>query len=249
MYRVLKSVMAEFSYFLEKYFDITSTLWTILFIAVACAMVVATICKAGEIAIKRHKKKRIRFLPIYLCSSIILSLLVNGLMISPEMWNSKLQRVMSNIEYVTSFPSNRDMFFDALSIPDNETNKSKVFKIAESINDEQWDAVKEHAEDGGWYFKKVEKAIKEILRLGYYHLALPVSKQYGFGVIPALSMIAFSMMLFFKHKKSDAVIAIACSVLCFLYTLGGSIFLAVMCYTGICMEILFNFYQTRKVKE
>lgn len=241
MYRTLKAVMAEFSYFMEKYFNITSSIWTVVFIAIIWAMLFAFICKGLEIILNR--KRKIRFFPIYICSTILIGLLVNGLMISPEMWNSKLQRVKSNIEYVTSFPANRKIFFDALSIPDNDTNKDNVFKIAKALNEEQWNNVKKCTGDGKWYFEKVEKAIKEILKVQKYHVSLPVSEQYGTSMVPMLLLMILSVVLYIKHKHLDATLTIFVSILSYFFSFGGSIFLVIMMYAGTMLWLLFRFYQ------
>lgn len=49
MYKILKSMLAEFSYFIEKHFGITSILWSILFMAGCCAIVGVVIMKTAEI--------------------------------------------------------------------------------------------------------------------------------------------------------------------------------------------------------
>lgn len=58
MYKILKSMLAEFSYFIEKHFGITSILWSILFMAGCCAIVGVVLVKAAEIiACCKHEKK------------------------------------------------------------------------------------------------------------------------------------------------------------------------------------------------
>lgn len=58
MYKILKSMLAEFSYFIEKHFGITSILWSILFMAGCCAIVGVVLMKAAEtIACCKHEKK------------------------------------------------------------------------------------------------------------------------------------------------------------------------------------------------
>lgn len=49
MYKILKSMLAEFSYFIENHFGITSILWSILFMAGCCAIVGVVIMKTAEI--------------------------------------------------------------------------------------------------------------------------------------------------------------------------------------------------------
>lgn len=58
MYKILKSMLAEFSYFIEKHFGITSILWSILFMAGCCAIVGVVLVKTAEIiACYKHEKK------------------------------------------------------------------------------------------------------------------------------------------------------------------------------------------------
>ena len=60
MYKILKSMLAEFSYFIEKHFGITSILWSILFMAGCCAIVGVVIMKTAEIylVVKVQKKQK-----------------------------------------------------------------------------------------------------------------------------------------------------------------------------------------------
>lgn len=58
MYKILKSMLAEFSYFIEKHFGITSILWSILFMAGCCVIVGVVLVKAAEIIVCcKHEKK------------------------------------------------------------------------------------------------------------------------------------------------------------------------------------------------
>lgn len=57
MFRIIKSQLAEFSYFLEKYFGITLIVWSILFIAGACALIGIAISKTAEIIYKKRNTK------------------------------------------------------------------------------------------------------------------------------------------------------------------------------------------------
>ena len=58
MYKILKSMLAEFSYFIEKHFGISSILWSILFMAGCCAIVGVVLVKAAEIIVCcKHEKK------------------------------------------------------------------------------------------------------------------------------------------------------------------------------------------------
>ena len=61
MFRIMKSQLAEFSYFLEKYFGITSIVWSILFIAGACALIGIAISKTVEIIYKKKETQRLQF--------------------------------------------------------------------------------------------------------------------------------------------------------------------------------------------
>ena len=57
MFRIIKSQLAEFSYFLEKYFGVTSIVWSILFIACACAVIGITASKIVEIIYKKETQR------------------------------------------------------------------------------------------------------------------------------------------------------------------------------------------------
>ena len=61
MFRIIKSQLAEFSYFLEKYFGITSIVWSVLFIAGACAVIGIAISKLWRASIKKINTKTAAF--------------------------------------------------------------------------------------------------------------------------------------------------------------------------------------------
>ena len=61
MFRIIKSQLAEFSYFLEKYFGITSIVWSVLFIAGACAVIGIAISKTVESIYKKINTKTAAF--------------------------------------------------------------------------------------------------------------------------------------------------------------------------------------------
>ena len=75
-----------------------------------------------------HKKKKKEYNLYYLCAifTAIFGYMMNILITQVYTWNSKLQRVMSNFNYVLSFDSSRKAFLNALSLPDNAVIK-KIF--------------------------------------------------------------------------------------------------------------------------
>lgn len=54
MFRVMKAMLAEFSYFMEKYFGKTSILWSIVFMAVCCAVIFITITRVIEYIVEER---------------------------------------------------------------------------------------------------------------------------------------------------------------------------------------------------
>ena len=176
----MKAMLAEFSYFMEKYFGKTSILWSIVFMAVCCAVIFITITRVIEYIVEKRgnsgrqkvvhwsndsvkaaelskesgaeskktgelpKKKTLKFklyglYTVYSAFILLCSYSFNKLVLLTYTWDSKLQRVMSNFTYMLSFKSNRKLFFNALSLPDNVFNKNHVFNIALYLNDSQWD--------------------------------------------------------------------------------------------------------------
>lgn len=59
MLRILKSLLAESSYFFEKYFGATSIAWSVIFVAFCSAVIIGSIVKGlfWVIEIKKNKKK------------------------------------------------------------------------------------------------------------------------------------------------------------------------------------------------
>ena len=150
MFRIIKSQLAEFSYFLEKYFGITLIVWSILFIAGSCALIGIAISKTAEIIYKKKKHKDCSFLSLYLLLTGITGFVMNVLVSQAYTWDSKLQRVMQNYQYIMAFDSNRRAVFKALSLPDNVVNRNSVFSMAMYFNDKHWDVIKNAVGDGGW---------------------------------------------------------------------------------------------------
>ena len=107
MFRIIKSQLAEFSYFLEKYFGITSIVWSVLFIAGACAVIGIAISKTVESIYKKNKHKDCSFFSLYILITGITGFIMNVLISQAYTWDSKLQRVMQNYQYIMAFDSNR----------------------------------------------------------------------------------------------------------------------------------------------
>ena len=60
MLRILKSLLAESSYFFEKYFGATSIAWSVIFVAFCSAVIIGSTVKGlfWVIGIKKNKKKK-----------------------------------------------------------------------------------------------------------------------------------------------------------------------------------------------
>lgn len=222
MYRILKSVFAELSYCLEKYLCLDSILWSILLVAAGCAMVSVVLIKTAEILTK--KKFNILY---YLCT-VICSYFIDVLLLRVQTWDSKLQRVMSNWNYVMSFQSNQEPFFQALGIPCNAANRSGSFRLAMFLNGSQWEKVANEFGEGGWYFQKVEKAMQEILQIRGRHLCLGIINQDVAAWIPLLAILFLGAALLIRKQWVSGAAVICCGALCLLGNLGASIFMLAM---------------------
>lgn len=234
MSRIIKAMMAEFSYFLEKYFGVTSIIWTILFIAFCGAIIFTVVTKVCELIYKNKKRKDKSFFTLYIGLTMFISYICNNLILMPQTWDSKLQRVMSNFKYVLSFPSNGDIFFEALKIPSNASNENNLFHIAMHLNDSQWDKIFESAGGSSWYFEKIHKAITEILRIGDYHLSLSVVYQASIIVfIPMMMVLILSIYMFYKKHIWGGILTTLSSISCVIFSFGGAIFMASMLYIGM----------------
>ncbi len=62
MLSLMKAQLAEFSYFLEKYFGLTSIIWSILFMSFCYALFFALVTKIIEYIIHKKRKKSITFI-------------------------------------------------------------------------------------------------------------------------------------------------------------------------------------------
>lgn len=227
--------MAEFSYALEKYFDVTSILPTLFVIAALYAMIFTVLLLCIEnLYLKKHRsdKKALWFRTIYPIVSLGVSAIVNILILSPQMWNSKIHRVMSNFQYVLSFSSNRQIFFDALGIPDTAVNQTNVFDIALKLNDTQWLDVSEAAGSAAWYFVKIEKAIRQILKVDDYHLSINVVDQGWYAYIPCILLIILGTIIFAHAHKLEGCTVLLAAAVSVILSLGGAIFLCTMIYFG-----------------
>ena len=240
MYRLVKSMMAEFSYFLEKYFNVTSAFWSILFISICSAIIFGVIIKAINCIYNKKRDKSLNFFAFYLAISTVISYIVNRLMLVPQTWISKLHRVMSNLEYVLSFPTNNEAFFDGIMVPANLYNQKEVFRIAMYLNDNQWNNVFDKANGGSWYFEKVHKAISEILMIGNTNMSLGVLYQGVITSIPFIFIIGLAMFLLYKKKKLSALIVALSALIGSMFTFGGAICLCFSIYSALFCWYLLN---------
>lgn len=228
---------AEFSYFLEKYFGITSIIWTVIFLAVCCAIVFAVTVKICEHFL--HRKLQY----IYLGITAICSFIANFVIFMSYTWDSKLQRVLSNFKYVMSFSSNREIMFDTLLINNTEESMNKLSHIAMYLDASQWNKVEKAAEDAGWYFEKVENAIRDILMVGDYHFTKSVYCQDIFAYIPVIMIAVLAVIVFKRQKKIESCIVLGLAIMSIGTTLGGSIFICTMLYIGYVLNFYIEYLQ------
>lgn len=247
MFKLIKSIMAQFSYFIEKYMSADSIIWTIIFMSLYCAVIFAVILKIITLLFKYNKS----ILPIYTGITIICSFAMNRLISTAYTWDSKLQRVMSNFEYMMSFQTNRQIFLSALNLPDNTYNQDHIFKIAMYLNDSQWqDVLNKAGEGASWYFAKIQKAFQDILKLGNWHLSLGITYQ---GLLTFLPVIAIALLgIFFvirKKKKLTGCMILGTSALCMLENFGTGIFTCLTLYIGIliCMFLEKRFSKKKNI--
>ena len=242
MFRIMKSQLAEFSYFLEKYFGVTSIVWSILFIACTYAVIGIAVSKTLERIYKKKKHKDCSFLSLYLLLTGITGFVMNALISQAYTWDSKLQRVMQNYQYIMAFDSNRRAVFKALSLPDNIVNRNSMFSMAMCFNDGQWDTIKNAVGDGGWYFAKVQKAITEILRIGDCHISLGVIYQGAAAFVPIILIATIGLMLLIKKRILPGVLILVLSLMCIFGNLGASIYVLAALSFGLAVDKWLNVY-------
>ena len=243
MSKMLKIMLAQCSYFLEKHIGEDAVIWSILFVGICCAAIFAAAVKIIERILQEEQRKQDskrvikNLFPVYIGVSAILTYMINQLMLHAYTWNSKLIRVMSNFNYVLSFDSNRKAFLKALSLPDNTYNQEHLFKIAMYLNDSQWEKVTNALGSGGWYFQKIQMAVTNILRVGDTdlspHLSLAVLYQNATAYIPLLLTCLMGIYLLMCKKDTiSGVMLLVISFVSVLFTMGAGIFFCVMIFAG-----------------
>lgn len=245
MIRIPKGMMAEFSFFLEEHFNITSIIWTILFMAVCFAIVSMWVIYIAKYIVAKKTQKKFSIYPVYTGVTMVSFFIMNHLVATAYTWDSKLQRVMENFNYVLTFPANRNLFFSALEIPNNTANQKNIFDIALYLNDAQWNKVIDTADGGGWYFGKVYKAITEILRLGESHMSLDIIYQNYWTFIPVILIVLFGTILIIRKKRLSGILVIISGLLCIIGNLGAGIFVLTMLLAGFGLEIIFRHYEKK----
>lgn len=256
MLRILKSLLAESSYFFEKYFGATSIAWSVIFVAFCSAVIIGSTVKGlfWVIGIKKNKKKTETakvnlFFPVYIGIMLLITYFINYLVNTAYTWNSKLQRVMSNFEYVLSFKTNRHAFLFALNLPDNVQNKKSLFKMALYLNDKQWDSVFNNAGEGAWYFEKVKKAIFEILHVGDCHLMLSPLQQGWLAYFPIAGMLIVLLIFLLKRNWANALVSAVACISGLFVNMGASIFmLSAMCF-GVIWAIALDTAMKQSIYE
>ena len=242
--RLLKSMLASYSYWLEKYFGITSIVWSIAFLGCCCGLFFAVAARLlKELAKRKNRRGRWSFFSLVLIAAVPCTYLMNRLAIMAYTWDSKLHRVMSNFEYIISFGSNKKIFMDALHLAESQSGEGRLFHVAMYLNDTQWDTVKAAAGGGSWYFEKIEKALSEILRIGSCHLSLGVYYQNCLANLPGILILLLAFVVWQsgdrkaerekKRRKGIAVFLVVLAGIGLLGSLGAYIFLAAMLYSGV----------------
>lgn len=236
----LKVIMGEFSYFLEKYLSIKSVLWTYIFMAFWCAVVLVVPIKIIEIIVNKKKNKAYNLLPVCFAGVGIFSYYIDILSKRAYLWNSLLQRVISNFEYVLSFESNKRLFLEALNLPNNEYNSNHLSSIAMFLNSNQWRQIIDDTGGNSWYFEKIYKSMNNVLGLDGYNLALKVMKQ-GYIVFLSLAIILLlALILVIKKQKISAVTSAIVGLLCIIETLGGNVFTISALWLTLFLYLLFS---------
>lgn len=245
MLRILKSLLAESSYFFEKYFGVTSIVWAIIFVALCSAVIIGSTVKGlfWVIGTKKNKKKvetakASLFFPVYTGIMLLITYFVNYLVNTAYTWNSKLQRVMSNFEYVLSFKTNRHAFLFALNLPDNAQNKKSLFKMALYLNKEQWNSVFDNAGEGAWYFEKVKKAIFEILHAGDCHLMLNPLQQGWLAYLPIAGILIMLLIFLLKRNWMNVLASVIVCISGLFVNMGAGIFMLSAMYFGVIWAIV-----------
>lgn len=236
MFRLIKSQLAEFSYFLEKYFNITSIIWSILFVALIHAVILIVVVKIAEIIYERKKQKKKSFFSIYIICISAIGFIMNVLISQAYTWDNKLQRVMQNYKYIMAFDSNRRAVFNALSLPDNTINNNSMFNMAMYLNDNQWNIIKNAIGDSSWYFAKVQKAIAGILKIGDCHLSLGVIYQGAAAFVPIIFIIAIGLIFLIRRQILPGVLIIISGGMCVLGNFGAGIFMLLTLCLGIILD-------------
>ena len=246
MTRILKSMLSNYSYWLEKQLHITSIVWSILFLGCCCGLLSAVIIR-GLIELWNKRKKQQKNIKIeqgmalLFFSAIPCTYLMNRLIATAYTWDSKLHRVMSNFQYVMSFESNKQIFTDALHLSAEDNSVGRLFYVALYLNDTQWGTVTKAAGGASWYFEKIQKAIYEILRLGQNHLTLGVIYQNAMAVLPGIGICLLAFLMWNKGKKKEtqktynrlAVCLLLLAAMWLFGNLGAYIFLCTMLYVGV----------------
>ena len=244
MLRVVRPMMGQISYFFEKYFDKTSLVWTLVFMAMCTSVLAVVAVKIAENLWKKKHEPR-SFLAAGFVISAVMSRPIDYLMYIPFTWVSLLQRAMSNFLYVLSFDSNRKIFLDALGLADSEYNQDRLFRIAFLMDDSQWNAVLDNAGDSGWYFAKIQKTIYAVTHFWGQHLSISVSMQGLLAFIPVLATVVLGLFLFFRKKRISGAVVIACGISGIWSNFGTTIYT----FAVICGCLLFWYVEKLRIRK
>ena len=154
---------------------------------------------------------------------------------------SRIQRIMENFAYVTSFGENRKNFLLGLELADNEANRESIQRIAYFLNKEQWQDVIHYKDGSAWYFEKVRNAIEGVVKIDDMHLSIGVLYQNAKAIIPVLILIALAILLLLEKRKVGICVFIS-ATFCLMGNFGGAIYTT----TGWVSYFLFqNIFQKK----
>lgn len=239
MYHMLKAVLAELSFLLEYYFHI----YPVWISIVIMALITGFLLSVPMLLLKKNTSKIQRLWKV--CSALYF--MVSGFFMNAIAKNlptciSRIQRVMENFAYVTSFDENRKNFLLGLEIADNEANRESIQRIAYYLNKEQWQSVIHYKDGSAWYFEKIENAIDGVVKIDDMHLSIGVLYQNAMALIPVLVLIALAIILLLEKRKVGIFVLIS-AAFCLMGNLGGAIYTT----TGWVSYFLFqNIFQKKE---
>lgn len=221
IYHMLKAVLAELSFLLEYYFHIYPAWVSIVIMSITTGFLVTV----PFLLLKNFSVKIQRLWQVVSASYLMVSgFFMNTIVKNLPTCISRIQRVMENFAYVTSFDGNRQTFLFGLGIADNEANRESIQRIAYFLNDKQWQSVIDYKDGSAWYFEKIKDAIDGVVKIGRTHLSVGILYQSTAAFIPVLILFALAIGLLF-YKKKIGIIVLFSALFSLIGNLGGAIYI------------------------